>query len=107
MTECKTKSSDQQLLDKLHDVLQKQTRMARKGNLTAVEDLSQKAGDIVKELEQVTDLEHIRKTDNCKTLESVYRQLALILASQKYSIEQQIQQIRDGRKTLKAYKISH
>ncbi|MHC4293558.1 MAG: hypothetical protein ACYSTX_04620 [Planctomycetota bacterium] len=107
MTECKTDKMNRQLLDKLHSVLEKQTRMARKGNLIAVEDLTKKADVIVEEIARASNLEQIKQTNRWKKLETIYQQLTLILASQKYSIEQQIKQIRDGRKTLQAYKVNH
>jgi flagellin-specific chaperone FliS len=105
MTKTKT-DKNHQLLDKLHAVLEKQIKMARKGDLTAVEELTPKADEIIKEISGSLDLVQIQQTDNFKRLEKIYRQLSLTLASQKYSIQQQIQQIREGRKTLQAYKIN-
>ncbi|MHC4843252.1 MAG: hypothetical protein ACYTFM_00080 [Planctomycetota bacterium] len=102
--ECKTEDKDNLLLDELHAVLEKQTEMARKGNLTAVEELTPKADNIVKEISQASNLEQIKLTNHWKKLEDIYKQLSLILASHKYTIEQQIRQIREGRKTLRAYK---
>jgi hypothetical protein len=102
--ECKTNNKDSQLLDELHAVLEKQTKMARKGNLTSIEELTPKADEIVKEISRTSNLEQIKLTNRWKRLEDVYKQLSLILASHKYTIEQQIRQIREGRKTLRAYK---
>ena len=106
MTECTTEKTNDELLDKLHAILDKQTRMAQKGDLAALEDLTQKADDIVEEISHHTNLKQIIKTDQWKKLEGIYQQLTLILASQKYSIGQQIKQIKDGRKTLRTYKIN-
>jgi hypothetical protein len=106
MTECKTDNINHQLIDKLHTVLKKQMKMARKGNLMQLEDLTQKADAIVEEIAEASDLEQIKQTNQWKQLEKIYQQLTLILASQKYSIEQQIKQIRNGRKTLQAYKVN-
>jgi hypothetical protein len=106
MTECTAETTNNTLLDKLHTVLDKQTRMAQKGNLAELEDLTQEADNIVEEISRHTNLKQIINTDQWKKLEGIYQQLTLILASQKYSIQQQIKQIRDGRKTLRAYKIN-
>ncbi|MHC4757124.1 MAG: hypothetical protein ACYTE8_00545 [Planctomycetota bacterium] len=106
MTECTTEKTNDELLDKLHAILDKQTRMAQKGNLAALEDLTQEADDIVEEISHHTNLKEIINTDQWKKLEGIYQQLTLILASQKYSIGQQIKQIKDGRKTLRTYKIN-
>jgi hypothetical protein len=105
MTKTKT-DKNHQLLDKLHAVLEKQIKMAQKGDLTAVEELTPKADEIVKEISRLSNLEQIKQTNHWKRLENIYRQLTLTLASQKYSVQQQIQQIREGRKTLQAYKIN-
>jgi hypothetical protein len=105
MTKSKTDKNNQ-LLEKLNAVLEKQIKVARMGDLTAVEELTPKADEIVKEISRTSNLVQIQQTNQWKRLQKIYRQLTLILASQKYSIQQQIQQIGQGRKTLKTYKVN-
>jgi len=99
-----TNNENLKLIDKLHDVLQRQIRMARKGDLGEVEKLTPEAERILKKISRLSNSQLIKQSDTWKNVEQTYKKLSLTLSSQKQSIQQQIQQIREGRKTLKAYK---
>lgn len=99
-----TNNNNLQLIDRLQGVLQRQIRMARKGDLSAVEKLTLKADRILKKISSLSDSTLIKQSDKWKDVENTYKKLSLTLFSQKHSVQQQIQQIREGRKTLKTYK---
>ncbi len=92
------------LLDKLEDLLNSQIAQARKGDFLASEALSEQSGKIVDKLGRTSVPESIEFKEQCERLAKLYRQAILTVAVEKDRMERQLQQVGQGRKTLRAYR---
>ncbi len=91
------------LLDDLQALLEKQIRMARKGNFRRVELLAEESGLVAEKIAQIKLFAQPKFDDRRAHLLKLYKQLELILAAGKASVGGQLRQVGDVRKTLKVY----
>ncbi len=92
------------LLDELERLLNEQTVMARKRNFDTFEELVEKSGGIVDELGRLDICESSELKERFERLVKSYRTVVLSAAAEKDSLEKQLKQIGQGRKTLRMYR---
>ena len=92
------------LLVNLQKLLEKQIEMARKGNLNSVEVLTEQADTVIEKIVRIKGFEQPEFDDRRRHLVKLYKKLELILSAGNASVEKQLQQINNVRKTLKAYR---
>ena len=92
------------LLDELERLLNEQTAMARKRNFDVFEELVEKSGGIVDELGRLGVCESSELKERFERLVKSYRTVVLSVAVEKDSLEKQLKQIGQGRKTLRMYR---
>ena len=92
------------LLDELERLLNEQTAMAHKRNFDAFEELVEKSGGIVDELGRLGVCESSELQERFERLVKSYRTVVLSAAVEKDSLEKQLKQIGQGRKTLRMYR---
>ncbi len=92
------------LLDKLQNVLQKQIKLARQGNIGDVEALVEQAGSLIERITDLGVLEISEFKNYREKLQRLYKQLCLALAAQKAEVEEELSQIRKGKKTIGVYR---
>jgi len=92
------------LLDELESLLNEQIALARRGDFSASETLAEKSGEIVDKLGRTGALEQCERKERIERLVKSYRTVILSLAAEKDRLEKQLQQIGQGRRTLKAYR---
>lgn len=92
------------LLNELECLLNEQVAMVRKRNLDGFEELVEKSGTIVDQLGQIGIPEPVELGERFERLVKSYRTVILSVAVEKDSLEKQLQQINQGRKTLRTYR---
>ncbi|MHC4352975.1 MAG: hypothetical protein ACYSTZ_13010 [Planctomycetota bacterium] len=92
------------LLDELERLLNDQIAMARKRNFDVFEELVEKSGGIVDELGRLGVCESSELKERFERLVKSYRTVVLSAAVEKDSLEKQLKQISQGRKTLRMYR---
>ena len=98
--------SDKQahLLDELQSLLEKQIEVIHKGDFRTSEALAEQLGSVVDELVRMKAFEKTEFDEHREYLAKLYRELMLKVAVEKDRLSKQLQQISQGRKTLKAYR---
>ncbi len=97
-------SESQVELDALEDLLEKQIKLARLGNITELEVLSKQASCYVEKIAETRILESVEYKNQKDKLEKLYRDLCLTLAVQKAETAEELKQVRRGKKTIGAYR---
>ena len=92
------------LLDELQNLLNEQIKLVRKGDFSTSEALTEKTGRLIDELSQMGILEHPEFRERFERLVKSYRTVIFSVAVEKDRLEKQLQQISQGRKTLRAYR---
>ena len=92
------------LLDNLQSLLENQIEMFRKSNFAGVEVLAAKADLIVSEIVKTKMFEQSEFDGRRKHLIKLYKTLDLMMAAGKDSVEKQLQQVANGKKTLRKYR---
>lgn len=93
-----------QLLDKLQGLLEEQIELAHQGNIKDVESLGGKADCLVKQIVQSKILEQDGYGERRERLRELYQQLYLALTSHKASLSEDMKRVRQGKKTIAAYR---
>jgi hypothetical protein len=75
----------------------------RKGNLSASDEMAENTGKLVDELSRIDVSRDAELRERFAHLVKSYRTVILSVAAEKDRVEKQLQQIRQGRKTLKTY----
>lgn len=92
------------LLDELESLLNQQMAMARKRNFNTFEELAEESGRIVDELGRMSLPRSADLRERFERLVKSYRTVVLSAATEKDRLEKQLQQISQGRKTLRMYR---
>ncbi len=92
------------LLDNLQSLLEKQIEMARRSNLRRVEALAEQADSVVEQIVKTKTFDQPEFDGRREHLTKLYKKLQLILAAGKASVEGQLRQVGNVRKTLHAYR---
>jgi len=95
---------DENLLNDLQTLLEKQIELAHKGDIKGVESLSKQANSLVEKCVQSRILEQADLKIKGEKLQKLYEQLSLALSAQRADISEQLSRIRKGRKTLHVYR---
>ena len=96
--------SQAHLLDNLQKLLEKQIQMVRRSNLRRVEALAEQAESVVEKITAAKTSEPDELNNRRENLIKLYKKLELMLTARKDCFRSQLQQIAEGRKTLKAYR---
>ena len=95
------------LLDELQTLLEKQIELARQGNITEVEVLSEQAGSLVEEITQTGILypaDPVFNGQRQEQLRKLYEELCLTITAQKADVSDKLSQVRKGKKTIQTYR---
>ena len=92
------------LLDELQSLLNEQIKLVRKGDFNVSEALIEETAGLVDELSQIGVSEHKELRERFERLTKSYRTVIFSVAVEKDRLEQQLQQISQGRKTLRIYR---
>lgn len=92
------------LLDELQSLLNEQIRLVRKGKFSATETMAEETGRLIEELGRIDVPERIEIRKRIERLVKSYRIIIFSVAAEKDRVEKQLQQIGQGRKTLRTYR---
>ena len=92
------------LLDNLQGLLEEQIQMVRRSNLRQVEALAEQAESVVEKIAAAKTSAPEELNSRREHLIKLYKKLELMLNARKDYFRRQLQQIAEGRKTLKAYR---
>ena len=92
------------LLDELESLLSRQTAVARKRDFDILEELAEESGKIVDKLSRMDVFESVELKERLERLVKSYRTVVLSATVEKDSLEKQLKQIGQGRKTLRMYR---
>jgi hypothetical protein len=91
-------------IQELIKLLQQQLNLASQGRIGEVEALVSQSDPVVKQLSEAQVLERGEFKADKQKLEKLYRKIYLALTDRHEGISSELQSIRKGRKTLKAYR---
>ena len=91
------------LLNKLQTVLEKQEAMIKKDDFHSVEVLSEQANSIVAEFSKNASPEQPQWAEYRQRLARQYKKIELMLDAKKDSINKQLRKVGAGKKTVQAY----
>jgi len=97
-------AGQEQLLDELQSLLKRQIELVRKSDFRACEILAEKAGSVVEQLKGAKVPEKGEFRTQFERTAKLYREVILIVATEKDRLGRQLQQVSRGRKTLRAYR---
>ena len=92
------------LLDRLQSLLERQIELVRRGEYRTSEALTEQSDLVVDELLRTKAFEQTQLDEQREHLAKLYRELTLMVAAEKDRFGKQLQQISQGRKTLKLYR---
>ena len=92
------------LLNELQSLLNEQIKLVRKGDFSTSETLTEGTGRLVNELGQTGVSEHPEFAERLERLVRSYQTVIFAVAAEKDRLEKQLQQISQGRKTLRTYR---
>lgn len=104
-TKCVSESEGILLID-LQVLLEKQLRLAQKGDITGVESIGRQADSLIKKIVSEGVFERKCFRNKQGKLQRLYERLSAALSTQKAEMAEQLNQIRKGRKTLGIYRKS-
>ncbi len=93
-----------ELLDELEKLLSDQVDSAKRGDLESVADLSGQVRPVADEISDRGTLEPTEFKERAERLGKLYRELLLVVSSEKDKAGRQLQQVREGRKAIGAYR---
>lgn len=93
-----------QLLTELENNLKKQLEFARRGGLASVEKLAERCRTLVEKIISTGFMEKPQYQSQRQHIERAYRELLLLLSSQKDAVAEQLKSIHRSRQTLSAYR---
>src|SRR3989304_4483828 len=91
---------DENLLNDLQTLLEKQIEMAHKGNIKGLESLGKQANSLVEKCVQSGILDRADFENQRVNLKKLYEQLSMALSAQRAEASEQLSRIRKGRRTL-------
>lgn len=94
---------EKSILVGLHDLLERQLRLAQKGDIAGVESLGKKTDSIIEIIIQGEVFERADFQNQREKIQKLYGQLSVALSAQKAEMTERVNQIRKGRKTLGTY----
>ena len=92
------------LLERLQSLLEKQIELVRRGDFRTSEALTEQSDSVVDELVRTKAFEQTGFDEQRARVAKLYRELVLMVAAEKDRLGKQVQQIGQGRKTLKVYR---
>lgn len=92
------------LINTLQNLLKQQIDFARQGQISTVQNLSNKSNSIAEQIaiEKILEMEEFKKYK--KQLQKSYEDLSMALKVQKDDTAEKINRIKKGKKTVKAYR---
>ncbi len=92
------------LLDELQNLLEKQIKLARQGNINEIEVLSKQASSLVEEIARSEVLESSEFKSQREKLRKLYQDLCLALTAQQAETTEELSRVRKGKKTIATYR---
>ena len=99
-----TVETKRHLLNRLQSLLERQIELVRRGDFRTSELLTEQSDLVVDELLRTKAFEQTQLEEQRARLAKLYRELTLTVATEKDRLGKQLQQICQGRKTLKLYR---
>lgn len=96
-------SSYGQMVDYLENLLMRQVERLRKYDLDGATELGEEANRVAAAISREKILERPEFSENRWRIEKLYKDLGLIIASERQEVSEKLRQIRMGLKTLGAY----
>ena len=93
-------------LDDLKSRLKKQIKLTRQGSISDVEILSKQTDALVQEIKQAGILEKPEFKNQWEQLRKLYQELRIATTTQKAGVEEELNHVRKGKKTIETYRKS-
>lgn len=103
MTDGKTSHTLSKFND-LQNLLKKQTRLLKRGNISGIESLARQANSLIEQIARDGLLETAEFAEHRKKLKRLYADLNIAVATEKADVSEKIKHLRKGRKTIKYYR---
>ena len=91
-------------LNDLQNLLEKQTRLLKSGNISGIESLAEQANSLIDQITRAGLLETAEFAEHRKKLKRLYADLNIAVATEKDDVSEKIKHLRKGRKTIKYYR---
>ncbi len=93
-----------ELLYELQSLLEKQIELARQGNINGIEALSKQAGSLVEKISRFGFFESSEFIIQREQLRKLYQDICLTLIAQQAETTKELRRVRNGKKTVAAYR---
>ena len=103
MTDVKMSYSLSKLND-LQNLLEKQTELVKRGNISGIESLAEQANSLIDQITRAGLLKHAEFAGHREKLKRLYDDLCMAVAAQKADVSEKISRVRKGRKTIQTYR---
>ena len=92
------------LLDELQNLLEKQIKLAHQGNISGLVQLSKKTETLVEKIVKTGACASPEFVDRRDKLEKLYKELYLIVTTQKVETHDKLSQVRKGKRLIRSYR---
>jgi hypothetical protein len=99
-----TSAREENLLVDLQALLERQLKLAHKGDIAGVESLGRQANSVIETIVQRGNLQQDDFQNQREKLQKLYGQLLVAVSAQKAETGKQLSWIRKGRKTIGTYR---
>lgn len=91
------------LLDKLHTLLEKQVRMLKDNNYRQLEIVTEQTNAVVAEIGKNPAPLRPQWEKQGSRINKLYKKLELMIETEKETVNQQLRKVNSGKKTIRAY----
>ncbi len=91
------------MLDRLHELLQRQLALVQQGHLAAAVELFEETDQCVRHIAGARGLDVQAATEQWQGLERIYQELSLVLTAQRAEVSAALDATQRGRSTLQVY----
>jgi flagellar biosynthesis/type III secretory pathway chaperone len=88
----------------LQNLLEKQTQLLKRGNISGIESLARQANSLIDQIARAGLLEPAEFADHREKLKRLYDDLHMAIAAQQADVSEKISRVRKGRKTIQTYR---
>ena len=95
--------NDENLIDELHTLLKNQIQMLRNSKYQKFEKLIEQSNAIIAEITKNPSLLTPELKNRARQIDRLYREIELIIESEKSAVDKQLQKLTFGKRTIRAY----
>lgn len=88
----------------LQNLLEKQTQLLKRGNISGIESLARQANSLIDQIARAGLLEHAEFADHREKLKRLYNDLYIAIAAQKADVSKDLSELHRGKRMIMTYR---